>query len=236
MNKNSSIRNTVKTLVPSPVRDLSLGVWWEISKPTALEIEERPHMPPSAQEFFYDQVRNCSVYLEFGSGGSTFAAARHAQVVVTVESDKRFLDAVSEKVRNVSIGEFHPLHADLGWTRAWGYPTFKNPTKKRVARWTRYPERPWVMLEQRGLVPDIIVVDGRLRVACVLTCLLKLPASSDCLIIFDDVAAGSYYGDPIQPFVRDFQMHERTASFRKALTFDVDACQSLLEKFRRDLR
>jgi hypothetical protein len=71
---------------------------------------------------------------------------------------------------------------DLGATGAWGFPT--DPTT--CQRWPLYATRPWDRLARRQWVPDLILVDGRFRVACFLASLLQ--ARPGAVILFDDYA------------------------------------------------
>jgi hypothetical protein len=226
-----------KAVLPAPAREFIYGVAFEIRARTAnWEIEETPHVPPRAAARFMAEIATSRVYLEFGAGGSTIAAVQNCPFVITVESDPRFLSAVTTKAERNKIGEYHPLHADIGWTSEWGVPTFKTPTPPRVQRWKGYPQAPWPLLRERGLEPDMILIDGRFRVACALQSLLELPQGSDCRFFFDDVAAGDYYASPLQPFVQDFQMQDRLATFRKSNSFDENACRTVLEAHYADLR
>src|SRR6202011_2502413 len=85
------------------------------------------------------------------------------------------------------------IFANIGLTEEWGCPMFKRPTKRRIAKWGRYVTAPWEQLQNRGIEPDTILVDGRFRVACVLQSILNLGSASNCFILLDDYSDRSEY-------------------------------------------
>ena len=86
-------------------------------------------------------------------------------------------------------------------------------------RYHTYPLMPWVLIRSRGLVPDLVLVDGRFRVACFLASILY--ARPGCRILFDDYAERSYY-HTVTRFVPPARMIERMAEFSVPQTLDRD--------------
>lgn len=107
-------------------------------------------------------------YLEWGLGGSTAEALRaRAGLVVSVEGDAAWIAGARRDAQVVAAqaqGRLRLLHADIGPTGDWGTPT--DPAT--AARWPGYAEAPWAVLAQAGAWPDLVLVDGRFRVACCL--------------------------------------------------------------------
>lgn len=194
----------------------------------------RPDMPPAESEFFERMLRRSSVYLEYGAGGSTVLASQLVDKVISVDSDRRFLEAL-EPLVSKSPADFIPMHVDIGITEEYGAPLFRSPTPRRMSRWRRYPEAPWMYFDKAGAPPDLILVDGRFRVACVLESLIRLPTESPTTILLDDFLGREHYR-PITPFIRDFQLAGRLASFRKAGRFDLDACRAVQQRHFMDWR
>ncbi|MBX9749809.1 MAG: hypothetical protein K5Q68_09365 [Roseococcus sp.] len=143
-----------------------------------------PHMEAEGLDFFEDRLRRTQCLLEYGAGGSTRLAARlGVPRILSVESDLAFGQAVATALRQEEPGcDFELCAPDLGPTGAWGYPT--DPTT--ATRWPLYATRPWERLARRQWVPDLILVDGRFRVACFLASLLQ--ARPGVVILFDDYA------------------------------------------------
>lgn len=126
-----------------------------------------PHLfgdePALMQRVFGAGMRN---YMEFGIGGSTLAAIRAgAETVVSVESDSAWVETVcrhAEVAPLVASGAARIIHADIGPVGEWGYPK----DISRLTHWNDYIAGPWLEWESRQVLPDVIYVDGRFRVAC----------------------------------------------------------------------
>ncbi|MFT8244188.1 DUF4214 domain-containing protein [Roseomonas sp. BN140053] len=108
-------------------------------------------------------------YLEYGTGGSTAEAARLGTGrMVSVESDPRWLGKVAADpavAAALAAGRAELLPVELGPLGEWGTPA--DPGSR--ALWPRYAETGWAALERAGLRPDLVLVDGRFRVACCLS-------------------------------------------------------------------
>jgi hypothetical protein len=114
----------------------------------------------------------CRRYFEFGIGGSTLLALRSgAEVAVAADSDQQWVEAARthpELAPMVAAGQVRLVHADIGPVTDWGRPA-RNTDR---ALWPRYLARPWAEWEALGVLPDLVYVDGRFRVACCLSVLL----------------------------------------------------------------
>lgn len=171
------------------------------------EVPEDPHfVDEKAGIEFERRLRHADFYLEYGSGGSTLLAARFNKRFITVDSDKYFLRAVERKIPRKN--EDHVLlYADVGLNGPWGIPVFKSRTKARERAWASYPLAPWRHIEQNECSrPDLILIDGRFRVACALTCLQHLKDDSTATILIDD-----YLNRPHFQIIEDFAHLEGTA-------------------------
>lgn len=71
-------------------------------------------------------------------------------------------------------------------------PALKRPTARRVRRWQAYASAPWNYFRTIARQPDLILVDGRFRVACVLESLLNLSSQSDAEI-YDYISRAHYH-------------------------------------------
>jgi hypothetical protein len=193
------------------------------------EVDPEPTFQPEGLAFFKSIIPNTSVYLEYGSGGSTICAAHYVSTLVSVESDAVFKRAVQKKLP-VTRADIHLLSPYIGVTAAWGTPVFGRPTKYRIERWKRYPRAPWPLLGTK--IPDTILIDGRMRVACALESLLRI-GTQTCLAV-DDYAGRNYKA--IERFADLISMHGVMAEFRKKSDFDEAGCRNTLEEAYSDLR
>jgi hypothetical protein len=211
------------------------SVWRAEQIAIALESGE-PHLAFPERECFYANLKACTVYLEYGSGGSTLAALRIVPNVISVENDRAFYRAVTREATPLAKGRYLPIFVNTGRTSEWGLPRVQRPTPLRIRRWRRYVIAPWIAIEQNNLFPELIFIDGRFRVACALESLLRLPRASDCRILLDDFQQydGAYF--PIFEFVDDVERHGRAVVFRRAGTFDEVRCRALLAQYYADFR
>jgi hypothetical protein len=118
------------------------------------------------------------------------------------------------------------LYANIGLTEFWGKPAFTNYSAERLRRWSRYPQLPWESIEAAGVVPDLILIDGRFRVACMLECLLRLKDQS-ATIYFDDYFDRESY-TIVERFANMVDRTGRMAIFRKNPAMNVAACAEVL--------
>lgn len=146
-----------------------------------IEAPVEPHFDSvETTEWFSDELANARCYLEYGSGGSTYLAAKLGVRFATVESDRGFLEAVKAQIARdgyLRSGQvFH--HADIGPTGRWGRPLGR-VSDARIEKFCRYSDTP----PGFDVAPDLVLVDGRFRVACVLKAMSKYPAAT---IVLDD--------------------------------------------------
>jgi hypothetical protein len=179
----------------------------------------------AAQSLFKDAVSKASTYLEYGSGGSTLFAARYVDTLVTVESDAVFKRAVEREIsRSPHKAAVYFLFANIGITGEWGFPVFANKTPSRIEKWKDYPRAPWRVFSGLGKLPEVILIDGRFRVACALESLLRIDHNTRILV--DDYKGRDY--NIIERFANLLAMHGRMAEFRKKNDFDETDCKQKL--------
>jgi hypothetical protein len=138
-------------------------------------LSAKPRMSDAEIACFVEQLRDARHYLEFGCGGSTCVAASvRISMITSVETDAEWI----EKCRGFPELEgldvtFH--HVDVGPVKKWGYPA-----KDRHARkWPSYYLDVWSKLASS---PDVVLVDGRWRVACAMQALLRTAPGAKIII------------------------------------------------------
>ena len=162
------------------------------------EVPSSPHFDSSESiEWFASKLKNSKKYLEYGTGGSTYLAAKLGVRFVAVDSDKFYLKSVRKKITRdglarSAIQTFH--YADIGLTEYFGRPFREwRASAKRLEKFRRYSDPPPQCLEGETL-PDLVLVDGRFRVACALKALRMLRLTRDWTIAVDDYAGRPEYG------------------------------------------
>jgi hypothetical protein len=134
-----------------------------------------PRMSEAERLMFRRALDGVENFLEFGAGGSTAVAANAGvKRIVSVESDKEWLDMLAKRPEIAAL-DYTPFFIDIGPTGNWGVPTDRSTAPK----WPAYYQSVWKTLPWQ---PDIVLVDGRFRVACALASLLNCAPGTRILI------------------------------------------------------
>lgn len=145
-----------------------------------------PRMTGAELVTFQRVLKGVERFLEFGAGGSTALAARSGVTqIVSVESDRTWLDRLAGLPEMAGVA-FTPFHVDIGPIGAWGMPT--NPAS--APKWPGYHQAVWKTL---SWAPDLVLVDGRFRVACTLATVLNCRPGTP-VVIHDFWDRPQYHG------------------------------------------
>lgn len=128
-------------------------------------------------------------YLEFGSGYSTLLASKNPDIsIVSMESDQEYLNFLQEKIRSqgINLSNIAFVHLDIGPTKEWGWPS----SALNASVFPNYAVGAMSKLKLKEFTPDLILIDGRFRVASFLWSLLMFPKA---VILFDDYLERDYY-------------------------------------------
>lgn len=131
-------------------------------------------------EWVAEYYRAADSILEYGSGGSTVLASEMPDTsIFSVESDRAWTENMRsyfEQEQPVSMPVMH--YVNIGRTQKWGTPVDGSAYK----RYHLYPLSVWDLPDFKH--PDVIMVDGRFRVACALTAMLR--CTRETVLLFDD--------------------------------------------------
>lgn len=150
--------------------------------------------------------RGARVILEYGSGGSTVIAAENPKArVFSVESDAAWVQMMETWfAANPAVADLTLVHADIGPTKQWGMPE----NNRRVAQWAGYPNAVWERPDFQQ--PDVVLIDGRFRLACFLTVLFRTKAP--VTVLWDDYIDRPGY-HRAEKLLRPLTFHGRMAQF-----------------------
>jgi hypothetical protein len=196
--------------------DLDLLRFFVKQRLRGFEVPSTPHFQSAeAEEWFIEMLRTSRRYLEYGTGGTTYVAAKLGVNFIAVDSDPYFLKSVRKKIRQHGFARsdgqtYH--YADIGLTGFWGHPlrTSRMPAR-RLKLFRRYSDPPPECFFD-GRVPDLVLVDGRFRVACALKALRMLWNERGWSIVVDD-----YVSRPQYAVIEDFAPVERYVGNRIAV-------------------
>jgi len=193
------------------------------------DVPSTPHFDSeSTTMWFIEKLKRSKRYLEYGTGGSTYLAAQNKVNFICVDSDRFFLNSVKNKIKNSSFlneGEQKYYYADIGLTGPWGMPvTFIKPTRQRLELFKNYSSPP-EECQSKTFIPDLILVDGRFRVACALKIIKLLANEKAWTLVVDDYFKRDQY-KVIESFAKLDKYVGRMAVFKCALNFkpeDIDS-------------
>ncbi|MCL2339262.1 MAG: hypothetical protein FWC51_04925 [Proteobacteria bacterium] len=139
-------------------------------------------MTDAEKDLFRRTVGRAKNYLEFGSGGSTFYALMKTNARVTcVDNYPEWMDYMkkfSKFNRGVKSGRLKLLEIDTGPCRECGNPT----DDARREFWPFYSSGVFALPGIRDA--DVVLIDGRFRVACGLASIKNL--NKDAVIMIHD--------------------------------------------------
>jgi hypothetical protein len=165
---------------------------------------------PAMPEAEVARLRECyeaaEVILEYGSGGSTrIAAALPGKYVMSVESDAVWARDLRREISASSPRSLVTVyHVDIGATGPWGRPLDDSGWRG----FHRYPNAIWD--ESFFRHPDVVLIDGRFRAACLMAVVLR--AERPVRVLFDDYAERPKY-HRVEHVVRPVRRFGRMAEF-----------------------
>jgi hypothetical protein len=196
-------------------------------------ILDEPYLEDQSIGAFTSSLQDCRFYLEYGSGGSTVLAARLHKRFISVDTDPYFLESVRRKIGELAPNQ-HLLHADVGLTGPWGTPFWRRLTPRTLSRWTRSLEAPWRFIPPHES-PDLVLIDGRFRVAATLVCCAHLATSPGTRIFVDDYAESPHY-HALEKYATLTATVGRMAIFQPAPLTSSEDLRTAIAKYSADWR
>jgi hypothetical protein len=171
---------------------------------------------------FKATLKNATVYGEYGAGASTIWVAKNIQCnILSTDSSSKWLDEVSRKSPIDAKLNLH--YSNVGPIGKWGTPI----GYEKAENFSDYTNWMW----KQNVKPDVVLIDGRFRVCCFLTCLRF--ANEGTKLIFDDYTNRERY-HYIEQFIKPSKIDGRQALFivpnRKKL--NVSKLDKSIEWFR----
>lgn len=172
-------------------------------------------------QLFKYALKDVEVYGEYGCGESTIYVAKNYNCqVMSIDSSIEWIRNVKDKCKNLSKVKLH--HANIGIIENWGRPI----NYKNSENFPDYTDWLW----QQKVQPDVVLIDGRFRVCCFLTCIFY--ARSGTKIIFDDYNRERYHF--VERFILPTKINQRQALFitNGSSSFDANELRKAIEQFR----
>jgi len=184
----------------------------------------QPHMSQDEQRCYQKHLARSETVVEFGLGGSTLLALKQPNITkfVGVDSDLEWIRRLNEAPEAAACGgTVKFLHADIGKVGRWGRPS----NKKKIGNWPQYSQAPWALIGR----PDLVFVDGRFRVSCIMESVLR--GRSDSLTIVHDFWDRPNYQCTL-PFLECLESCGTLGVFTAKPGLNREAATALLEDYR----
>ena len=140
-----------------------------------------PELGENDMKMFYRYLDKSTIYFEYGSGGSTYQAnlRPNIQKIYSVESDKTWMNKLNSVIKTNTKITY--IYNEMGTKpNTWGYPS-KSCDKLNLINYSEHIRN--LSVEERSKI-DLVMIDGRFRVACCLKCYDVI--TDRCYIAFDD--------------------------------------------------
>lgn len=186
-------------------------------------------MEPQERMLFYELLRNATLYQEFGAGGSTVVALMHKSIkhMHTVESAQEWINLLSKRKdvhTALNNGRLALVHGNIGPTSRMGHPANTDHQPLWPDYSGKYAESP--------IKFDLVFVDGRFRVACLLKALARAPIDRRSSIVF---AMHDYTNRPnyhvVEEFVDVVQTAKTLAVFRAKDSINMTLLNETIHKY-----
>jgi len=171
---------------------------------------------------FKSVTEECRVYGEYGCGKSTrWILGNTGATVYAVDTNKAWIESVQSETN--AAARLVPQWIDVGELGDWGRPV----SYAKRSNFQSYTDWIW----SHGARPQVVLIDGRFRVCCFLTCLKYAPDGTK--LLFDDYTNRTHYR-VVEEFADLAEVCGRQALFvvsRKAQV-DSERLDQLINQFR----
>lgn len=166
----------------------------------------KPFMPDEEIAYLTEVYRDAKVILEYGSGGTTrIAASLPGKFTMSVESDQKWALKLQQEIDASNPASPAIIyHTEIGPVGPWGRPL----SSESWRTFFRYPLDVWE--EPFFRHPDTVLIDGRLRNACL--AMIMLRCTQPMTVLFDDYGVRPLYKE-VEMIVRPSKLVGRLAHF-----------------------
>jgi hypothetical protein len=187
-----------------------------------------PYLSKNDKTMFYKYLDSIKVYFEYGSGGSTYQAAIRPNIskIYSVESVIMWQNKVKQvtQLQESAKEIIHIFNEMDAQQYNWGFPG-KNATDIQKINYSNHIRN---LNENQQLDIDLVLIDGRFRVACCLKCFDVI--RKDCLVAFDDFLNRKHYHIVLDYFdIVDKTSDNRMVVLKKKINVSVP--QEVIRKY-----
>ena len=191
-----------------------------------------PYMKKQEIHKLRDYLLNATNYFEFGSGGSTvYACNMGVPNIISIENDSKWYN----KLTNIAIIKQYIQNQKLQiklydlkciWWKhvSWGNPpeSIENIDK---TEWESYS----TSILECDKIQDLVLIDGRLRVACALNSYYKM--DQDSFLLFHDYTNRPQY-NIIEKFFTIIESQDTLCVFKKKMEISETELKECINKYK----
>lgn len=185
-----------------------------------------PHFSINDKNLFYKYLNNVNVYFEYGSGGSTYQASirKNIKTIYTVESDITWQEKLKKTIINPDI-DLNYIYNEMDTKpNTWGNPGINSTNIQKI----NYSNQITKLSKKQQDSIDLVLIDGRFRVACCLKCYDIIRYNS--YIAFDDFLNRPQYHIVLDYFDIIDKTQDNTMVILKKKK-NVNVTKELIEKY-----
>lgn len=184
----------------------------------------KPWLADKDTDMFFRYLDNANIYFEYGCGGSTYHASTRDNIkkIYSVESDIQWQNKIKDTIKHSNISYiFNEMDTQ---PNTWGIPgTNATDIQKR-----NYSDHMKQLTTEEQQSIDLVLIDGRFRVACCLKCYDII--NDDCYILFDDFLDRPIYHKVLDYFdIVDKTINNRMVVLKKKLNKTIP--QNIIEEY-----
>jgi len=165
--------------------DLKVNLIYNLKlKNTGFAFPSIPMLEQELVNFFDHRIESNMALLEYGSGGSTFFLADRALSICTVENQKYFARLLEKELNDRKIENVDIYVPQNGITGQGGIPMFRKNSFFARKLGIKYANIPFedTNFDKKF---NFVFIDGRFRLACAMTVILKNIIPEYTMIIDD---------------------------------------------------
>ena len=188
----------------------------------------QPHLKPSEQKLFKNHLKKSRCYFEYGIGGSTVQAYKLSNIpIYGIETCLKWIEKVEKNIKDKK--RYKCQFIDIGPTGSWGKPL----TEEKKNNWTDYPTAIFNM--DFKIPPDLILIDGRFRVACVLSAIKYIQQNNiNATLLLHDCLRKEYR--PINKYIKRVNQHQELLAFKPKKNINIEELDKDFEKYKYQIR
>ncbi len=191
-------------------------------------INPEPLTSNLAKEKIKKLLKKTNFFLEYGSGGSTIYASKFCKKIISIETDYNFFKIL----KGMKINNTELIYVNVGKTMGYGVPKKSETLLFEDNFCAEYCQKPWSLMKKKN--PDLVLIDGRYRVASILYSFIK-NKNENCTYIFDDYINRPFY-HIIYKYINIIEVCDNTIILKKKKQINLEELQKLLDIYYNDFR